>query len=124
MGTSTLIVARTDSESATLLDSNHDPRDQPFIIGSTNPNQIPLNEVIRTAIENNLPIVEIQKIRENWLKTANLCTYRNAVSRQLLDRKGPHVNEIWMKQSKKLSNSDARYCTVIFEYSLTFIWFV
>lgn len=31
----TVIVARTDAEAATLLDNNHDPRDHPFILGST-----------------------------------------------------------------------------------------
>ena len=36
MGTETIIVARTDAEAATLLDSNIDPRDHPFILGSTN----------------------------------------------------------------------------------------
>lgn len=33
-----LIVARTDAESATLLDGRSDERDQPFILGATNPN--------------------------------------------------------------------------------------
>ncbi|MGW8195538.1 MAG: isocitrate lyase/phosphoenolpyruvate mutase family protein [Desulforhopalus sp.] len=31
-----IIVARTDAEAATLLDSNNDSRDQPFILGATN----------------------------------------------------------------------------------------
>jgi hypothetical protein len=35
MGTSTLVVARTDAESATLLSSNIDPRDHAYIIGAT-----------------------------------------------------------------------------------------
>jgi len=37
LGTETIIVARTDAEAATLLDSNIDPRDHPFILGVTNP---------------------------------------------------------------------------------------
>jgi isocitrate lyase len=37
MGTDTVIVARTDAEAASLLDSNVDPRDHPFILGATNP---------------------------------------------------------------------------------------
>ncbi len=36
-----IIVARTDAEAATLLDSNNDSRDQPFILGATNLN-VPL----------------------------------------------------------------------------------
>jgi isocitrate lyase len=36
MGVPGLIVARTDAESATLLDGRSDDRDQPFILGATN----------------------------------------------------------------------------------------
>ena len=35
MGVEGIIVARTDAESATLLDNNGDERDQPFILGTT-----------------------------------------------------------------------------------------
>jgi len=38
MGVAGIIVARTDAESATLLESNADERDQPFILGATNIN--------------------------------------------------------------------------------------
>ncbi len=34
MGTSTLVIARTDAESATLITSDIDPQDQPFITGT------------------------------------------------------------------------------------------
>jgi isocitrate lyase len=37
MGVPGIIVARTDAESATLLDGRSDERDQPFILGATNP---------------------------------------------------------------------------------------
>lgn len=37
MHTTTLVIARTDSEAATLITSPVDPRDHPFIIGATNP---------------------------------------------------------------------------------------
>ncbi len=36
MGVSGLLVARTDAESATLLDGRGDERDQPFVLGATN----------------------------------------------------------------------------------------
>src|SRR6185503_8415896 len=36
MGVPGLIVARTDAEAATLIDSGADERDQPFILGATN----------------------------------------------------------------------------------------
>ena len=37
MGVPGIIVARTDAEAATLLDDDSDERDQPFILGTTNP---------------------------------------------------------------------------------------
>ena len=37
LGVDTIIVARTDAEAASLLDSNHDVRDHPFILGITSP---------------------------------------------------------------------------------------
>jgi isocitrate lyase len=37
MGVEGIIVARTDAEAATLLEGNSDERDQPFILGVTNP---------------------------------------------------------------------------------------
>ncbi len=36
MGVSGIVVARTDAESATLLDGRGDERDQPFVLGATN----------------------------------------------------------------------------------------
>ncbi len=49
MGTETVIVARTDAEAATLLDTNVDARDQPFIMGCTNEDLEGLNDQLRNA---------------------------------------------------------------------------
>src|SRR5271155_55271 len=38
LGVSNLVVARTDSEAATLITSTIDPRDHSFVLGSTNAN--------------------------------------------------------------------------------------
>lgn len=45
-----IIVARTDAESATLLESNGDERDQPFILGATNVD-IPTYKVANLAVQ-------------------------------------------------------------------------
>ena len=82
MGVSTLLIARTDSESASLLDCNIDPRDQTFILGSTNPNQKSLVEVMRLHLNNDNH--ESNSVAENWLEEANLCTYSEAVRNALL----------------------------------------
>ena len=49
MGVENLVVARTDSEAATLITTNVDERDHAFILGSTNPTLQPLVEVMNAA---------------------------------------------------------------------------
>mmetsp|Transcript_31585 Transcript_31585/g.73033 ORF Transcript_31585/g.73033 Transcript_31585/m.73033 type:complete len:624 (+) Transcript_31585:77-1948(+) len=67
MGAETVFVARTDAEGATLLDSNIDPRDHPYILGSTK--QVPsLNEALANGADYN-----------QWLEEAQLQTFPEAV---------------------------------------------
>ncbi|HEX7600626.1 MAG TPA: isocitrate lyase ICL2 [Polyangiaceae bacterium] len=56
-----LLVARTDAESATLLDSRGDERDQPFILGATNVN-LPSFKVAFLAILRRLHARGIQEL--------------------------------------------------------------
>ena len=49
LGTDTILVARTDAEAATLLDSNIDGRDHPFILGVTNPSLPSLRDTLELA---------------------------------------------------------------------------
>lgn len=49
MGVAGIIVARTDAESANLLETNSDERDQPFILGATNIN-LPCYKVAYLAL--------------------------------------------------------------------------
>ncbi len=51
MGSDLIIVARTDAEAANLLDTNIDPRDHVFILGNSNPDLLPLADLIRLATE-------------------------------------------------------------------------
>lgn len=78
MGTDTVIIARTDAEAATLIDSNVDKRDHPFIIGATKPVPI-LNEIIWKAKMANLPASEQMKLEKEWSASAHLATYPTAV---------------------------------------------
>lgn len=50
MGVAGVIVARTDAEAATLLDSCADERDQPFILGVTNPDIPTYRAVLLTVM--------------------------------------------------------------------------
>jgi len=75
MGTETVIIARTDAEAATLLDSNIDERDHSFIIGATKPVKA-LNAVLKEAYKAGL---DIGKVSRDWDASAALYTYPNAI---------------------------------------------
>merc|ERR1712129_285411 len=47
LNTALVLVARTDAEAATMIDSNIDPIDHPFIKGQTIPGVEPLSEAIK-----------------------------------------------------------------------------
>ena len=76
LGSEILIVARTDSEAATLLDSNIDPRDHPFILGCTAPGLESLNSVMSAAKANGQNPDAASK---RWLAQAKLMTFNEAV---------------------------------------------
>lgn len=85
MGSETIIVARTDAEAATLLDSNIDARDHAFILGTTNPNLPPLQRLVDEASKKGLGASEIQRIETDWNKKANLCTFVDLVAAKLAE---------------------------------------
>lgn len=78
LGVETILVARTDAEAATLLDSNIDGRDHAFILGSTNPDLEPLQRVIDKATG------DISKIETEWMAAANLMTFPKFVASKLV----------------------------------------
>ena len=75
MGTTNLIIARTDSEAATLITSNIDPRDHAFILGKTNPDLPPLVEVMFKAETEGKTGSQLQEVEDRWLKDAKLKTF-------------------------------------------------
>lgn len=77
MGAETVFVARTDAEAATLLDSNIDPRDHPYILGATTEGMPAVNDAIARARQ--LGMNPDQTYTE-WLKEANLKTYPQVVA--------------------------------------------
>lgn len=109
MGTETIIVARTDSEAATLLDNNVDARDHPFILGSCNSGIKSANEMIREAQMRGADRDEIAAISTNWDKQAQLCTYGECVEAALFSKGASH-QEIskWKKEYSQLSLYEAR----------------
>ncbi|RKP01612.1 hypothetical protein CXG81DRAFT_11748 [Caulochytrium protostelioides] len=79
MGTETIIVARTDAEAATMITSNIDPRDHPFIIGVTNPSLPPYATVMQKAAAAGVSGAALQKVEDDWLAQAGLQLYSEAV---------------------------------------------
>ncbi|KAL2866614.1 isocitrate lyase 1 [Aspergillus lucknowensis] len=111
MGTDLLAIARTDSEAATLITSTIDHRDHAFIIGSTNPNLQPLNDLMVVAEQAGKTGAELQAIEDEWTAKAGLMLFNEAVVDAI--NKSPLPNkqgliEEYLKAAKGKSNSEAR----------------
>ncbi len=89
MGTTNLVIARTDSEAATLITSNIDPRDHTFILGSTNPGLLPLVDIMLAGEIEGRSGPQLQQLEDDWIKAAKLELYpqtlANALSKQGVD---------------------------------------
>lgn len=109
MGTETLVVARTDAEAATLVDTNIDKRDQPYILGTSNPNLDSLNDALDKAIRSGATRQEIQKVGQKWNQAAKLSTYFDAVTEAILKEKdhGAALSQ-WKRLGKGLDYHEAR----------------
>lgn len=120
MGVESVLVARTDSEAATLLQNNIDPRDHCFIIGSTNPNLKPLVDVMAEAEAKGVVGDDLAAIEEQWLKDANLKLYSDAVADVLKENGKANIENEWRKRSKNVSYSQAK--TIAKEYGVEIFW--
>lgn len=80
LGTNLVLVARTDAEAATLLDSNMDGRDHPFILGVTRPGLPSLQDALSTAAKEGR---NLQAVSERWKSQARLMTFGEAVLSQI-----------------------------------------
>eukprot|EP00591_Stephanopyxis_turris_P002051 CAMPEP_0195524196 /NCGR_PEP_ID=MMETSP0794_2-20130614/23875_1 /TAXON_ID=515487 /ORGANISM="Stephanopyxis turris, Strain CCMP 815" /LENGTH=463 /DNA_ID=CAMNT_0040654371 /DNA_START=465 /DNA_END=1856 /DNA_ORIENTATION=+ len=83
LGVNTIIVARTDAEAATLLDSNMDIRDHAFILGVTKPGLSSLNEVLANAKSGKSGITNFDNLTALWTLKAKLMTFGDAVLNQI-----------------------------------------
>ena len=89
LGTSTIIVARTDSEAATFITSNIDARDHAFIVGATNKSTGSLVEATSRGIGEaewmdsaglkTFPVAVREKAANMQLKAAHLTTFDERV---------------------------------------------
>ncbi|PKX92439.1 isocitrate lyase 1 [Aspergillus novofumigatus IBT 16806] len=111
MGTDLLAIARTDSEAATLITSTIDHRDHAFIVGSTNPNLQPLNDLMVAGEQAGKAGEELQAIEDQWIAQAGLKLFNDAVVDTI--KAGVHVNKDalikeYLTAVKGKSNSEAR----------------
>lgn len=79
LGSDLLVVARTDSEAATLITSSIDPRDHDFILGATNPSLQPLNDVMIEAEKTGQNGDFLQAIEDRWIDQAGLKLFNDVV---------------------------------------------
>ncbi|KAJ3202294.1 isocitrate lyase 1 [Clydaea vesicula] len=123
MGVENVIVARTDAEAADLLTSNIDKRDHPFIVGSTNPDQEALVNVMEDARAAGKTGAALQQVEEDWKKAANLKLYSDAVLDVLkADKsKAKHVDD-WKKKIDTLSHSEARKLAKSYGVDIFWCW--
>lgn len=94
MGLETLLIARTDAESAKLISSTIDIRDHPFILGvetEGRENAAPLSEAIAIAEANGASGAEISAIEERWMNSVELVTFDEAVQNAI--RRQPNIKD-------------------------------
>jgi len=89
-----VLVARTDAEAATMIDSNIDPIDHPFIKGATVRGVEPLYEAIKKGTD------------KDWETRAGCMTFPDAVAK-LLKAKGADDSK-WLQASRKMSIDQLR----------------
>ena len=83
MGTSTLVVARTDAEAATYLTSNIDHRDHGYILGASVPMDSTLNAATMSARAAGQ--ADIEAVEAQWMATAKLDTFPKLVAKAIGD---------------------------------------
>ncbi|KAH6641642.1 isocitrate lyase [Chaetomium tenue] len=113
MGSDLLAIARTDAEAATLITTTIDPRDHAFILGSTNPNLQPLNDLMVAAERSGKSGDALQAIEDKWLAQANLKRFDDAVLDAIAasgsaNAKGLADQYHSAVKGKQLSNAEAR----------------
>merc|ERR1712039_480754 len=94
LNTGLVLVARTDAEAATMIDSNIDPIDHPHIKGATVPGVEPLYEAIKKGTD------------KDWEERAGCMTYPDAVAK-VLKAKGVDASK-WLQDSLKMSLDEMR----------------
>jgi len=109
MGVENLVVARTDSEAATLITTNVDERDHAFILGITNPNAGHLVDIMNAAEKEGKTGDALQAIEDAWVEKAGLILFNDAVVAELRKKKVSKSKiDDFLKKAAHVSNHKAR----------------
>jgi len=106
--TTLIIVARTDAEAATMIDSNIDPIDHPFIKGATVAGVEPLHEAIRNGTD------------KTWEQRSGCMTFPEAVAKAL-KAKGVDPSQ-WLRDSLNMSLDKMRNAARALGADVFFDW--
>ncbi|KAK1303145.1 hypothetical protein QJS10_CPB11g01236 [Acorus calamus] len=118
MGVETVLVARTDAVAASLIQTNVDARDHPFILGTTNPalKGRSLASALAEAMAAGKTGAELQALEDEWTSLARLKTFSDCVKDAITtlnigaQEKNARLDE-WNRASARdncLSNERAR----------------
>lgn len=102
MGSSNLVIARTDSESSTLLSSSVDPSDHEFILGVNQPTK-PFADVLAEAEAEGKSGDEIDKLELDWTNATKLVTFSEAVEIELESQGKSNLVQAFKEQSNNKS---------------------
>lgn len=109
MGSNLIAIARTDAEAATLITTTIDARDHAFILGSTNPNLPPLNDLMTSAEQSGKTGSDLERIEQDWLTAAKLMRFDEAVIAACNSRPdGSRLAERYRSRCAGRSNAEAR----------------
>ncbi|QPG75134.1 isocitrate lyase 1 [Brettanomyces nanus] len=113
-GSDLIVVARTDSEAATLITSTIDVRDHYFIQGCTNPDVGSLVEVMNVAENKGIQGPELEKVEADWVSKAGVMRFNEAVEQAIKKSDLKNKDAAIKKFSEKVtplsctSDADAR----------------
>lgn len=113
MGVETVLIARTDAEAASLIQSNVDTRDHPFILGASKRMKKPLATELYEAIARGASQEELQMIENGWMEAADLKLLEDAIAESICtlkieeSEKEKRLAELFL-HAKSLSNLELR----------------
>lgn len=100
MGVNNLVIARTDSEAATLITTNIDERDHAFILGSTNPDLRPLVVVLNEAEAAGKSGAALEAVEEDWMNKANIQLFSTVLGNAIRAQTNANVHKIEQFQAR------------------------